>query len=71
MAIIRGSRPDKNFYILDKTISEDKRLSWGARGLLVYLLGKPDHWRVSTAALIIQGVMPFVHSFQNCFPWGI
>ncbi|KVN92555.1 hypothetical protein WK57_30435 [Burkholderia ubonensis] len=52
MAIIRGPRPDNNFYLLDKQISEDKRLSWAARGLLIYLLGKPDHWTVSPAALV-------------------
>jgi hypothetical protein len=49
--IVRGPRPQGNFYILDKAISEDARLSWGARGLLVFLLGKPDHWQVSPAAL--------------------
>lgn len=52
MSIIRAPRPASGFYILDKRISEDKRLSWAARGLLVYLLGKPDHWQVSVAALI-------------------
>jgi len=50
--IIRAERPDSNFYILDKKISEDKKLSWGARGLLVFLLGKPDNWQVSTQNLI-------------------
>lgn len=52
MSIVRAPRPQGNFYILDKGISEDKRLTWAARGLLVYLLGKPDHWQVSTAALV-------------------
>lgn len=52
MSIIRAPRPEGNFYILDKRISEDCRLSWAARGLLVYLLGKPDHWVVSVQALI-------------------
>lgn len=52
MAITRAPRPTGNFYILDKQISEDKRLSWAARGLLIFLLGKPDHWTVSPAALI-------------------
>lgn len=51
MSIIRGPRRTGNFYVLDKTISEDVRLTWAARGLLIYLLGKPDHWRVSPAAL--------------------
>ena len=52
MSIIRGARPDTNFYTLDKRISEDRRLGWAARGLLIYLLGKPDNWKVSTQALI-------------------
>lgn len=52
MSIRRAPRPESGFYILDKKISEDKRLSWPARGLLVYLLGKPDHWQVSVAALV-------------------
>ena len=52
MSIIRAPRKESNFYILDKRISEDKRLSWAARGLLVFLLGKPDHWSVNVQALI-------------------
>lgn len=52
--IVRAPRPAGNFYLLDKAISEDRRLSWGARGLLVYLLGKPDNWRVSPAALVAE-----------------
>jgi len=52
MPIVRGPRPTSNFYLLDKRISEDKSLSWSARGLLIYLLGKPDHWKVSVIALV-------------------
>lgn len=52
MSIIRAPRPQSNFYVLDKKISEDKRLSWAARGVLIFLLGKPDHWRVSIQNLI-------------------
>lgn len=52
MPIVRAPRPQTNFYMLDKKISEDKHLSWAARGLLVFLLGKPDHWRVSVQALV-------------------
>lgn len=51
MSLIRAPRPESNFYILDKAISQDKRLSWGARGLLIYLLGKPDNWAVSVEDL--------------------
>jgi hypothetical protein len=52
MSIKRAPRPESNFYLLNKSISEDQRLSWAARGLLVFLLGKPDHWQVSVAHLI-------------------
>lgn len=51
MSIVRAPRPEGNFYLLNKAISEDRRLSWGARGMLVFLLGKPDHWKVSPAHL--------------------
>lgn len=51
MSIIRAPRPEGNFYLLSKSISEDGRLSWAARGLLVFLLGKPDHWEISVAHL--------------------
>ena len=54
MSIIRAPRPEGNFYLLNKAISEDQRLSWAARGMLVFLLGKPDHWEVSTHHLISQ-----------------
>jgi hypothetical protein len=37
--------------MLNKNISENCRLSWAARGLLVFLLGKPDYWKVSVAHL--------------------
>ena len=52
MSIIRAPRPESNFYMLDKAISEDKSLGWAARGLLIFLLGKPDHWSVSVQALV-------------------
>ncbi|NTE96720.1 hypothetical protein [Agrobacterium tumefaciens] len=54
MSIRRGPRPETKFYTLDKSISEDARLSWAARGLLIFLLGKPDNWEVSVKHLINQ-----------------
>jgi hypothetical protein len=53
--IIRTKKPDSFFYIVDKSLSEDKNLSWAARGLLVFLLGKPDNWSVNVEYLITQG----------------
>ena len=54
MSIKRGKRPDTRFYTLNKDISEDTQLSWAARGMLIFLLGKPDNWTVSVAHLIKQ-----------------
>lgn len=44
MAIIRSKR-SKNFSIIDNDILDDERLSFKARGLLSYMLSKPDDWR--------------------------
>jgi len=52
--IIRAPKIQNNFYVLDKSISEDESLTWAARGLLIFLLGKPDNWEVSVAHLIKQ-----------------
>jgi len=34
------------YVVISKEGLEDKRLSWKARGILSYLLGKPDTWKV-------------------------
>lgn len=54
MSIRRGPRLETRFYTLNKSISEDGRLSWAARGVLIFLLGKPDNWEVSVKHLINQ-----------------
>ena len=43
--IIRAPRR-KRFLIIDQRIIEDTRLSWASRGLLAYLLSRPDNWKV-------------------------
>lgn len=50
--ISRAPRPTSSFTTLSNKILCDQSLSWAARGLLVYLLSKPDNWQVSTANLI-------------------
>lgn len=65
MAIIRGPRVEANFYLLDKRISEDSRLSWSARGMLIFLLGKPDHWSVSVSALVNETAGSAKHSGRD------
>ncbi len=44
--IIRISRRENPYVQIDKRCLEDARLSWRARGILAYLLSKPDDWKV-------------------------
>ena len=44
MAIIRQKRKDR-FSIIDNRIIENKKISFKARGLLIYMLAKPDDWK--------------------------
>lgn len=52
--IVRAPRPQGGFTVLRNETLSDRRLSWAARGLLVYLLSKPDHWRVLPAHLVTE-----------------
>lgn len=53
MPIIHVKKPDKYSSISNELVG-DKSLSWGARGLLVYLMSKPANWKVKTTDLIRQ-----------------
>ena len=48
--IVRTPKRER-YVVISKVPLEDKRLSWEARGMLSYLLSKPDGWTVSTAHL--------------------
>ena len=52
--IIRAARRER-FAILDSRVIEDGRLSWSARGVLIYLLSRPDNWRVLVKDLQRRG----------------
>ena len=54
--IVRSPRPTTNFTVLNNSIIRDQRLTWKARGLLVFLLSQPDNWRTTTAGLTVYGV---------------
>ena len=51
MAIIRQKRKER-FSIVDNKVIEDERLSFKARGLLIYMLSKPDDWKFHTEELV-------------------
>lgn len=42
----------KHFAVMDKTFLEDSRLSCKAKGILAYLLSKPNDWKVIVADII-------------------
>ncbi len=64
--IVRSPRPQSGFYILQNKIAEDQRLSWAARGLLIFLLVKPDDWKIrGTAALVKQTKGAFKHTGRD------
>ncbi|MFH5884090.1 hypothetical protein ACG2F4_07245 [Halalkalibaculum sp. DA3122] len=44
--IIKIKKRTNNFAQIDKRSLEDDRLSWKAKGILAYLLSKPDNWEV-------------------------
>lgn len=54
--IIRAPRPTANFTVIPNAAIRDQRLSWKARGLLVYLLSMPDNWRTNTTQLRGAGI---------------
>lgn len=47
MAIVRAGRGSGGFTVLSNEVINDARLSFAARGLLHWILSKPDHWQVS------------------------
>jgi hypothetical protein len=44
--VIRVQKLPRNFVMLDKGFLENPNLSWKAKGILAYLLSKPDNWKV-------------------------
>jgi len=52
--IIRAARRYR-YAQIDIRAIEDTRLSWAARGLLIYVLSRPDDWRVIARHLARQG----------------
>jgi hypothetical protein len=53
--IIRSPRPERGFTILPNILIEDARLSFRARGILVWLLAKPDNWRTDYRGIALAG----------------
>lgn len=53
MSVIRvNKQEEKPWVTVDKTCSKDTRLSWKAKGLHTYLMGKPDNWEAMISHLV-------------------
>jgi hypothetical protein len=52
--IFRTAKRENPYVQIDKTVLNDQRLSWKAKGLLAFLLSKPDHWEINIKNLIKQ-----------------
>ena len=53
--MIVRSAPEKNYSIVNNAMVEEHGLSFAAKGLLVYLLSKPAHWKVTDRHLATVG----------------
>ena len=53
--VIRISKHERAFLTVANATVQDARLSWEARGLLVYLLSLPGDWEIRVSHLINQG----------------
>ena len=52
--IVRSPKPDSGWTMIDNRTLGDTSLSFRARGVLAFILSKPDHWRTSAANLARQ-----------------
>jgi hypothetical protein len=55
MAILHNEQP-VTWTVVDNAVLRDPSLTWRAKGLLAYLLGLPDGWRVNSADLANRAI---------------
>lgn len=55
MPIIRIQKRENPYVQIDRAAIEDNRLSWRARGILAYLLSKPDDWSIHIFDILNHG----------------
>ena len=53
--MIERAPRSRSFTVLDNQVINDPALSFGAKGLLAFILSKPDHWRTDRDHLARQG----------------
>lgn len=45
--MIHKKKKEKNYTMVDNNLINDYNLSWEAKGVLIYLLSKPENWKPS------------------------
>lgn len=55
MRVVRASSHQSNFTIIENRVIRDDRLSYRARGILLYLLSQRDGWRVDATRIAAAG----------------
>ena len=53
---IKRSPRRRRYVIIEQSVVEDSRLSWAARGILGYLLSRPDSWQVRVKDLFTVAI---------------
>jgi hypothetical protein len=53
-AQIRRAKHEKDFVVIHRHTAQDRNISFEARGMLLYLLSKPDDWSIQVADLAQQ-----------------
>ena len=52
--IVKSDKQEGNFTLVPNDLIYDNRLSWKAKGLLLYLLSKPPNWKPHPGDLLKQ-----------------
>ena len=45
---------DKPYFVMSRALAEDESLSFAARGMMAYLLAKPDNWEIRLSDLVAK-----------------
>lgn len=56
MSILKINKKESNFTTISNDLLHDSRLSWKAKGILIYLLSKPQGWVVRENDMYNQSV---------------
>lgn len=66
MSVVKIKKRDNPFVQIDKRCLDDERLTWAAKGILAYLLSKPDDWEVKMSDLQKKAKKAGRDFVQNC-----